>query len=555
MKKLLSLKKQNYLQQNWLSLLIIVAVQIAVVLFYLYKLSQTTSLGVPLDDTYIHYQYAKNLAAYGKLEFNHGEPSLGTTSILWILLLAIFFRIGNIILISILLGVFFSLVSALCIFEIAKGLLKNNNYALFVALLFILCGNNIWFSLSGMETTMFVALGLLSIVLYSKNKIGLSSICSGLLSLTRPEGMILIWLIFCYEVIKQYQNKVIILKRLLVLLIIPALFILPYLFYNIHVNGQLLPSTFSGRRWVAGLPKQVTLSEKNFWFIFAWPYRIVAYTFMADLFADYIPLLLSILIGIIPVFLVLLGFSKYWNLNIESFKLKIRINSSLVILFFWCIFHNVIYWIFFPVLSHAGRYQAINLVMVWLFIGIGIITCGDLLKSKFKIVRIELVLTTLFIYVFAIMILSTWSWSELYVSSTIHINNVHVKAGKWINSNTPIDSVIAAFDIGAVKYYSNRCILDLGGLIDQKYQGYLWNNTITEYMKLKNATYLAMPELYENKQNDLIYSLGIYQYNSEKYELEKINSFVYPNNIKWNEHWNAVGNAYPKMTIFRINWY
>jgi hypothetical protein len=41
-----------------------------------------------MDDTFIHLQYARNLRAAGEIAFNHGEPSLGATSPLWMLLLA-----------------------------------------------------------------------------------------------------------------------------------------------------------------------------------------------------------------------------------------------------------------------------------------------------------------------------------------------------------------------------------------------------------------------------------------------------------------------------------
>ena len=41
-----------------------------------------------MDDTFIHLQYARNLREQGMLAFNAGEPSLGATSPLWLLLLA-----------------------------------------------------------------------------------------------------------------------------------------------------------------------------------------------------------------------------------------------------------------------------------------------------------------------------------------------------------------------------------------------------------------------------------------------------------------------------------
>src|SRR5512132_928821 len=42
----------------------------------------------PLDDPYIHFQFARNLAHGAGLSFNPGEPVPGATSPLWAVLLA-----------------------------------------------------------------------------------------------------------------------------------------------------------------------------------------------------------------------------------------------------------------------------------------------------------------------------------------------------------------------------------------------------------------------------------------------------------------------------------
>ena len=43
--------------------------------------------GLPVDDAYIHLVYAQNLAQGRGLCFNLGEPSLGTSSPLWVFLI------------------------------------------------------------------------------------------------------------------------------------------------------------------------------------------------------------------------------------------------------------------------------------------------------------------------------------------------------------------------------------------------------------------------------------------------------------------------------------
>ena len=60
----------------------------------LYLLLTTPLIGSVIDDTYIHYQYARNLALDFQLAFNRSVPSYGATSPLWVFLLAIFFRAG-----------------------------------------------------------------------------------------------------------------------------------------------------------------------------------------------------------------------------------------------------------------------------------------------------------------------------------------------------------------------------------------------------------------------------------------------------------------------------
>ncbi len=37
--------------------------------------------------------------------------------------------------------------------------------------------------------------------------------------------------------------------------------------------------------------------------------------------------------------------------------------------------------------------------------------------------------------------------------------------GTWLERNSPSDAVVAAPDIGAIGYYSDRRVLDLGGLV------------------------------------------------------------------------------------------
>jgi len=70
----------------------------------------------------------------------------------------------------------------------------------------------------------------------------------------------------------------------------------------------------------------------------------------------------------------------------------------------------------------------------------------------------------------AVMSLVAFSVAKLIVSSQGYalgiknINDIHVTTGKWIANNIPDQAVIGLHDIGAIKYFSNRKVVDLQGL-------------------------------------------------------------------------------------------
>ena len=142
---------------DWLCLAVIPLSILAVAVMYIFP----APLEFPMDDAYIHFVYARNLSEQGALFFNHaGEKGVGTSSLLWVLLLAVGNHIGLPINgLAILLG----LVSLSAVGVGLYLLLRPHLQPLPVlacSLFVVLSGHMLWFSLSGMETTLFLALGI-----------------------------------------------------------------------------------------------------------------------------------------------------------------------------------------------------------------------------------------------------------------------------------------------------------------------------------------------------------------------------------------------------------
>jgi predicted membrane-bound mannosyltransferase len=79
----------NKLSQR--DLLIIAGAVILITAIYLLTSQFTYGIGFPLDDSWIHQTYARNLALRGEWAFRPGIPSAGSTSPLWSTLLALGF--------------------------------------------------------------------------------------------------------------------------------------------------------------------------------------------------------------------------------------------------------------------------------------------------------------------------------------------------------------------------------------------------------------------------------------------------------------------------------
>src|SRR5512139_207958 len=88
--------KQSFIALNrridpWVVLAI---VSLIAVLYYLVASALIFRVGFPLDDSWIHLTYARNLAEHGEWAFRLGERSAGSTSPLWTALLSVGFLIG-----------------------------------------------------------------------------------------------------------------------------------------------------------------------------------------------------------------------------------------------------------------------------------------------------------------------------------------------------------------------------------------------------------------------------------------------------------------------------
>src|SRR4051794_7585112 len=181
--------------------LLLLAGLVAVLRYLLAEIARLKGgLGFPLDDSWIHLQFARNLAAGAGLSYNPGELVTGSTAPLWTALLAILFVLpGSVVLWTKLLGIVLYLAGIDATWRLARELGVGRGLASLAAGLTLSTSWLVWAALSGMEVPLFVLLSLWGLILHLRERARpdlppLSLAVLAVAVLARPEALLLLLL-------------------------------------------------------------------------------------------------------------------------------------------------------------------------------------------------------------------------------------------------------------------------------------------------------------------------------------------------------------------------
>jgi hypothetical protein len=156
---------------------------------------------LPLDDAYIHLQYAWQAAQGQFMHYNPGAaPTSGATSLLYVWLLAAGFALGisraALPTVEVAVGALLFVVSTFLVTDLARraARLVGQNPPLTALLALALFGGSGWMAwcfLSGMETGLLITLACLALWALSTGRPALLAVAGALAALTRPEGALL----------------------------------------------------------------------------------------------------------------------------------------------------------------------------------------------------------------------------------------------------------------------------------------------------------------------------------------------------------------------------
>lgn len=436
-------------------------------------------IGFPLDDSWIHLTYARNLALFGQWAFQLGHLSAGSTAPFWTLLLAIGFwlRLAPYIW-TYLLGALILLgLASLC--EITARRLIDTYRPRFpwIGLFFALEWHLIWAAMSGMETLLqaFLLTAVLTALMTGSRRYLILGLLTGLSVWVRPDGLTLLGPVVLTILLVEDTNSAR-LQALVRYLIGFGFLFASYLLFNLWLSGAPMPNTFYAKQ-----------AEYAAWQTQPLIYRLGV-------------LLIQVFTG--PSIILLPGVIGWIILSIRR-KAWATLASVL-----WCGGYLYLYISRLPAYQH-GRYLMPAMPSLFLF---GLLALLEFRKSALfrryqltaqAIWQISLALTTI-----GFVFLGARSYGE----DVGYIESEMVVTAKWVDQNIPPNAIVAAHDIGALGYYDNHPLIDLAGLVSPAVIPFIRNqNRLAQYLTEQDANYLiAFPGFYPEltKNTPIVYSTG-----------------------------------------------
>jgi len=432
-----------------------VAVSLAV---YLIACALSYRIGFPLDDSWIHQTYARNLALRGEWSFLPGQPSAGSTSPLWTVLLSL----GFLLRLSPYTWTFF--LGGLFLFGVSLLAERNLRFTVpsykpaipWVGLVFVLEWHLAWAAFSGMETILYIFIILLVmnvLLMNSRNYLAVGMVV-GISIWVRPDGLTLL-VPLSLAVVLMNSRLASRLKTLLLLLIGFGIFFFPYLLFNLIISDNPMPNTFYAKQAEYILWQSSPLGERLL---------LLGFQFFQGV-----------------TFVLIPGF-------IQSVISGVRKRSWGVLLAAgWTIGYAILYVMRLPVYQH-GRYF-MPAMAVFLLLGLsGFLnnfSVGWILKTSLVHRAFIMILST-------VLMISCVFGVYTYVQDVELIESQMVDTAIWVAKNLPPDALIAAHDIGALGYFDQHPLVDLAGLISPDVIPFITDDRrLAEYMDARKVQYLV----------------------------------------------------------------
>ncbi|MEM1179317.1 MAG: hypothetical protein AAGM22_13290 [Acidobacteriota bacterium] len=461
--------------------------------------------GFPLDDSWIHLQFASRLAAGDGLAYNTGQWVAGSSAPLWTALLAPAFLLSPVaaILWSKILGAFFLVLTVVAGDRLAAQFDLSPTARLLASAMIGTSHWLLWAALSGMEIMLFAALSLWGLVFHGREKREgsgfLSIVILAAACLARPEGALLLalalsdrWLFFTDDAPPSLAWRRD--PHGFTSAAAAALLVAPVAFFYFLIGDSPAPSTLAAKTRPDFLPNGKYLS------------------LVLDIFWRSQPILTLLAAGgIIQTLRRRMpgaGLAAAWVLGLPlAYSLLASPGWSMP-------------------LGNFGRYYLPLLPPVVIF-GFAALdpffrTFADGLAIGGR--RFSLRGLAIFL-ILAPHLFALAPGPARYVQTVANVEDSDVRAALWLRTRLEPDALLAVQDVGALKFFLPNPVIDLAGLVSPE---------IVPILRQEDGVYWEerlVRHLHERKPDYLVVFTRSYPMLTSPQGFERVISFTVENNV------------------------
>jgi hypothetical protein len=420
------------------------ALTLAVVFFLVRARQLAGPVGLdtfPLDDSWIHMQFARNLAEGHGFSYNPGVPVSGSTAPLWTLALGgVFALLGAHPALAKGLGLAATLATAWLAARLALIWTESRALGRLAAVLTALAGPMVWGALSGMEVSLAALLVTGALVAHATDRPLLAAGALGLGTLARPEAVLLLPLFWLGGPLTW--------RRGLAWLVPVAGCLAPWVLFNLATTGNPLPATAAAKieGGLVGLlsgvrePLATLLLKRPWQFVSEW----VRWLWQVDV--------------LLPVLLL----PGLWRLGAQRGRAALVPAGVLLA-------HPLAMALLAPYRGPAfqeGRYS-IHLLPLAIVVAVASLptlsrTGGEGRARGLWGIRARWALGLAILAGAAVALPSA---ASRYGWAVQNIEAMQVHLGRWVAVHTPRSARLGLNDVGAITYISRREVVDVMGLV------------------------------------------------------------------------------------------
>jgi len=410
------------------SLLVALAALLPLLLLLLQERRIAGAIGFPLDDSWIHLQFARNLIEGAGFSYNPGQPVAGSTAPLWTVLLAGGALVAGPSLVTAkVMGVALTIGGALATQRAALEWGASRATALGAGVGFTWAGPLAWGSLSGMEVPLAALLVALALVALARDRLIWTAFLAALAVLARPEALLLAPALLI--------GRRVTVPRALLFTGVVMVVIAPAVAFSLATVGAPVPATAVAKveggliGWLRGIHEPAA----TLWFRRPW-------AFMRDWVAWLVSTNWLLPLALLP------GIVVAWRRGGRA------LGVAACVLFVHPLGMALLA-PYRPPSFQEGRYSAHLLPLAL----VALAGAASALPPR---VRRGVVLGYLMLALVALP-----RAADRYAWGVQNINAMQVHLGHWVAGHVPPSARLALNDIGAIAFISRRPVIDLMGLV------------------------------------------------------------------------------------------